>query len=273
MNENLDRDKWMKEFNELYFDNQRNEAFSLKHRNFPKRLYKYQRITDHSLDNLANNEWWFAKADTLNDPFDCNSTYYDINVLSDYLKDKIPSEVIKHFGTIENIINDLITRLRSSVRFTCFSETFSNMPMWTHYGENHQGFCVEYDFCELPIENDFSKHLYPVGYEKNRYDITNLLKRTLTEGGVDSRVHLILFIMLMKHSSWAYEREWRILFFNRSQNSDKEKCPIVPKAIYFGSNCSEDNMVKIKEIVPEQTKCYKLEAKNDEYFHVNALEK
>ena len=106
-NEFMDSMKWMKEFTELYFSNQRHEAYLLKHQNLPKQLYQYQRITPDSLDSIAKNEWPFAKADTFNDLFDCHATYYHINLLSDYLKDQIPSEVIKKFGSIENIIDDL----------------------------------------------------------------------------------------------------------------------------------------------------------------------
>lgn len=262
----------MGKFANLYFKNHRDEANRLKQQNIPKSLFKYQPIRDYNIETLGSNELWFSKANALNDPFDCKATYYNINTLTDYLKDKVPSSVIKELGSIENFINDGIEHLRSSVRLTCFTESFTNMPMWAHYGDNHQGVCIEYDFSQLPVENDFSKHLYPVGYESNRYDITNLLRMLFTEDQLDPRINLLFFIMLMKHKSWAYEKEWRILFFNPSPNGGKEKCPIIPKSVYFGLNCSEENIEKIKKVLPNQTKCYKLEMKNQEYFHVNTVE-
>lgn len=42
------------------------------------------------------------------------------------------------------------------------------MPLWGNNADKHRGICIEYDFTELNVNDNFSNMLYPVGYEKKR---------------------------------------------------------------------------------------------------------
>lgn len=79
---------------------------------------------------------------------------------------------------------------------------------------------------------------------------------------------------MMKHDSWAYEKEWRVLDFDFEQTTGSGSlidCPVKPSAIYFGMNCSEEDISEITSIVDRDTKLHKLELKNHEFFHLDII--
>jgi len=70
--------------------------------------------------------------------------------------------------------------------------------MWSHYGDNHQGACLEFD-----TSNKFFSPLRDVDYEWGRHDID--LKKPFNENDIITKV------MLRKYHDWSYEKEWRII--------------------------------------------------------------
>lgn len=64
-----------------------------------------------------------------------------------------------------------MSKIKDAVRVVCLSEVYDSMLMWSHYAQNHTGYCIEYDF----EENDmFYRHLYPVIYTKDRYAVSKM---------------------------------------------------------------------------------------------------
>ncbi|WP_081666848.1 DUF2971 domain-containing protein [Laribacter hongkongensis] len=77
----------------------------------------------------------------------------------------------------------------ASVAILCLCETPVSAPMWSHYGEEGKGVVLEFD-----TQTDFFKRNVPhkVRYQAKRPTVKNLYDA-----------------MLVKHTDWAYEREWR----------------------------------------------------------------
>ena len=72
---------------------------------------------------------------------------------------------------LENGLSDCMSKIKDAVRVVCLSEVYDSMLMWSHYAQNHTGYCIEYDF----EENDmFYRHLYPVIYTKDRYAVSKM---------------------------------------------------------------------------------------------------
>ena len=65
--------------------------------------------------------------------------------------------------------------LIKSIHVACFSETKESILMWSHYADNHKGFCVEYDFKELGISNPFARFIFPVIYTDTIFDMKDYL--------------------------------------------------------------------------------------------------
>lgn len=105
---------------------------------------------------------------------------------------------------LQNGLNDCMSKIKNSVRVVCLSEVYDSILMWSHYAQNHTGFCIEYDFEE---NNMFYKRLYPVKYTKDRYAIS---KADMS----NSNTHWIYKTICSKSDVWSYEKEWRIVTAN-----------------------------------------------------------
>lgn len=142
-----------------------------------------------------------------------------------------------------NILKDSLSgcmdKLKDAVRVVCLSEVHDSMLMWSHYAQNHTGYCIEYDFEESDV---YYKHLHPITYAKDRYVIS---KKDVQNGSKD----LIYKTTCRKSDVWAYEKEWRIVIANISemmqQKADCRNEKYVLdlksniKALYVGAKTSE----------------------------------
>ena len=126
----------------------------------------------------------------------------------------------------------------------CLSEVYDSILMWSHYAQNHTGFCIEYDFEE---NNMFYKRLYPVKYTKDRYAIS---KADMS----NSNTHWIYKTICSKSDVWSYEKEWRIVTANFEEMGLKNlegkyvfdlKTNI--KAFYLGAKIAENLKKEIIE--------------------------
>lgn len=107
-------------------------------------------------------------------------------------------------NVLQDKLNSSMSEVKDSVRVVCLSEVYDSILMWSHYAQNHTGFCIEYDFEE---NNMFYKRLYPVKYTKDRYAIS---KAEMS----NSNTHWIYKTICSKSDVWSYEKEWRIVTAN-----------------------------------------------------------
>lgn len=266
---------WFEKFINLYLAGNDQVATKLKYANIPSKVYKFQSFEENRIPTVLNEELWFSLPKEMNDPFDSKGLWWKQQEIDDLLE-KLYSE---GENTQDNFcVDDLISKIRDNIRISCFSEKLYNMPMWAHYASNHAGFCIEYDFTNLDYNNDFVKYLFPIKYLESRYDITNILTRSIekhvNEGKIDSRVILLAFLMITKHDSWSYEKEWRIVDFNNKPSkpfkSGLLKCPIKPTAIYLGMNFDYNEIDDVKNKFRKiDIPVYKLKSSNSEFFDLD----
>lgn len=264
--------EWFKEFLRLYFRVGIEEAYKFKYRNIPSKLYKYQPYKENRISAIINKKLWFSMPKDMNDPFDCRGVCWNTDEIENFLKTRVHKDKIKEFDSIDSIVEGAIASLRNNIKISCFSEELFSMPMWSHYADNHTGFCIEYDFTRLSYENDLTKYLFPVGYDSRRYDITNLFKKTFNEP-YDPRVILLCFLMNLKHSSWSYEKELRIIKMRLPEEkeftSGLEDCPLKPTAIYLGVNFDKNEVHSVKEKLKNfDIPIYVLKVSNSEFFEM-----
>lgn len=267
--------EWQRDFINLFINGEIDEAYKLKQQNIPNRLYKYLPFNSDNLKSILNNEIWFSIPKRFNDPFDCRGVYWDSKEILDYMLKVNTNEKLTNLEDINKMLEGTIQSLIYHIKVSCFSEDLYSMPMWTNYSENHSGFCVEYDFSILHYNNNFSKYLFPVAYESNRHNITNLIKIILNNTE-DHRVFLLFFLMQLKHISWNYEKEWRIFNIEDSVKSGLIECPVKPTAIYLGFNCNEEdtNMVlKLKQNNKIECPIYSLKQTDTKFFDFEIIEK
>ena len=115
--------------------------------------------------------------DELNDPFDgkCAKFSKDERVAWD----KSFKQFSKSYGVL------------------CFSESWKNPVLWTHYADNHQGICLGFDL-------DESVPLKKVAYQSDLLD-----GRGLSERSHDEKLAFVKKAYSTKFVDWSYEAEQR----------------------------------------------------------------
>lgn len=100
-----------------------------------------------------------------------------------------------------------------------------NCPlMWSHYGDQHRGFCVGYATGDV------------TSLHKVKYGGSPVLKASLVQamlnGGDRAQTQVDAAVLLRKAKDWAYEREWRLIGQRGSHYSPLEMTEVV-----FGLRC------------------------------------
>lgn len=128
------------------------------------------------------------------------------------------------------------------------SEVRDNKPMWSLYGGNYSGYCIEY---EIPREKDLILNLCPVIYSKraNNSLIEKMLEysifammRAFSDGVISGNIGAGMELFCTKDSDWSYQKEWRIIGEAGGRCS---KLPI--KAIYLGFDIKPSNERKMRK--------------------------
>lgn len=71
---------------------------------------------------------------------------------------------------------------------------------------------------------------------------------------------------MLKHVSWNYEKEWRIVLFDEGLNGGLENFQVRPTSIYFGLNSSKEKIEHTKLILDNNIPFVKHNMKNNEFF-------
>lgn len=109
----------------------------------------------------------------------------------------------------------------------CFSATYKNPLLWSHYGEQHKGICIGYSMDRKPPPEPL-----PIYYGGNRSIQTSLISRALIEKDPVAERELYEIALLRKARSWKYENEWRLI-----GNQGDQLSPVLMKDITFGLRC------------------------------------
>ena len=110
-------------------------------------------------------------------------------------------------------------------RIFCLTEHCTNAQMWAHYANSGSGMCIGYAcFIGTP------RILNPVNYVGKVPESADLLE-----------------LLSLKHESWTYEKEWRITWAGGDQ---KIYDVLHPVTIYLGPRCSNDDMLRVRQVLP-----------------------
>jgi hypothetical protein len=134
--------------------------------------------------------------------------------------------------------HSISNRLQQGLKVACFSEMPDSMVMWSHYANDHKGFCLEYDFGTLEPEDPRRDALFPVVYDEQRFSIASELAR-LVNGGKKNHT-LPILAAIHKSPDWQYEREWRLIC-SAPGMVDRVLLPMPTlTSVLLGARCSED---------------------------------
>ena len=105
--------------------------------------------------------------------------------------------------------------------------------MWSHYADNHKGFCVEYDFSE---GSHLRKIAQPVCYSET---IPALSLANLPDGAERNFLDVCIFT---KAKQWQYEQEWRVIM---PEGGRSFQAPAKTTSIIFGARMPTEEKVML----------------------------
>lgn len=226
----------------------------------PEVLYKFYSLSNDRCLNkkkiatLQNGQIYMSDIKDFNDPFDGKAFYYD-------------SEELKGIERLSRHKGKLIDDFTVFHKGAALTENDMNcMPMWAHYSNNHQGYCVAYDM-KNPRNLPLAACTFPVQYTAQRLDITSFMKKYANmlseevdrqvEQGIRqvlvrdwSLIYLAQYLCNIKHLSWEYEREFRCTMGAKAEGMPYVDA--VAKAIYIGMKCNFKNREKLIEVARKQ---------------------
>lgn len=209
----------------------------------PETVFKYERLSMLSLQNLKKHSVYFASPTQFNNPYDCkitakidDPTDEEIEELrSHFISDpESPEGLREQLSSIDSA--ELRTMLVRSVKasvldemgkfltgsgVTCLAERNDNLLMWSHYASNHSGFCLEFR-----TEFDPFRKLRCVKY------VESMPRVNLCDFYIRNKWRDLMDLYCTKSSAWEYEREWRVLHKEAGTLYSYE--PDALKAVYFG---------------------------------------
>jgi len=118
--------------------------------------------------------------------------------------------------------------------------------MWSHYAQNHQGFCVEYDLEALPPDHPFRRGLYPVIYSRQLYDLTPYAEKLVAQDREKVNPLWPILGVIHKFDGWKYEEEWRFVSIGPNVSADQNWRVPTPVHVFLGSKMEA---AKIEELL------------------------
>ena len=240
-----------------------------------KKLKEKKYISEiENMDSISQKEYW--------DIFYSNCEE-DNNLIRDHfwtVLNKICKTKSSEFSLLINDIRfDAMKECESKMeyirnllfRISCFSnfdgedELMENTTMWSHYADNHRGFCVKYklNFDNIKYKDKILCGLFPVNYTSKTQKISprELYKLRVQDNRLElnqSVQKTVLKSLTTKSKFWSYEKEWRlILNENDASLLYNNIMPFLKvDAIYLGcrieanlkkfiTNFAEDNGIEI----------------------------
>lgn len=217
--------------------------FSIKIKCDIENLYNYTSININTIKSILNEQLWLSHTNSFNDPVD-------------------PS--IKQFKKYKEDYNYLL----DSIKVGCLTTKNDNTLMWSHYADKHIGICIEYDIGKIYEKDNLI-------INKVNYNIPIITNKSIVDNEIleIDNIKRLIELFSIKSEDWKYEKEYRILYYDKERKKDGIliDCPI--KSISFGTETSEDDKNLIYEIVKNkkgnQIEFKEAKFKQDKLFEIN----
>lgn len=219
-----------------------------------KHFYSFRRPNEYSYSDLANNAITLVAPKKMNDPFD--------TLMYPWLEYRRSScsNPKEGLSAIEMEAMERANRLYIKsqdyyrIRSFCFwantdtNAPFQNSAMWSHYAQEHKGFCVIYSLSEN-MRWHFGDKDYRIMERIDYQDSVSLGK------SFDGRTAL-----LTKSEDWKTENEFRLLMYDPSITDEYYQLSLDSNSyvsgIIFGLRCGESTKSTVRKLLAGQRVSY-----------------
>lgn len=170
----------------------------------PEKLYRFRPMRRY--DEVTKSYLHLSCCTGFNDPFDSS-----FELIDDITREYNGSDFSRDYE--DEYRKEIITKYRNKIFVTSFSEDFTSILQWSHYAENHRGFCIEYDVETLSRELPEDMHLCRVRYMEDFHEVSD-----------DSITYEdLVTASLIKYKDWDYENEWRVVKIDEDGSIEIDK--------------------------------------------------
>ncbi len=156
-------------------------------------------IQSHIWENLKENSLYFSRPKDFNDPFDSVANFSQ-NSIKNIFSDIDTKGVFDKVDNPKKISLEFCNILKTIQGICCFSATYNNHLLWSHYASSHTGICLKFDI--LQDINFFKDDLKFVNYRSIMPSID------IDKSDEDFDFEEMIFT---KSLNWSYEQEIRLL--------------------------------------------------------------
>lgn len=255
----------------------------------PRYLYKYRTFDTKTLRLIASAEIYYASANSFNDPLDSSPGIEidtDMPALEKLLysmiselhcKDRALREIENHkylasedgdYRTnpssaeyykrlLASNISDILMGEFSKCGILSLAEHWDCPLMWSHYGDQHRGICLEYD-----MKNNLCDGIEPINYKSSRIIKISEIFDWKVNGAANAKDVIFKRVFFGKAPQWDYEHEWRTVVAKSGATS----APANINAIYLGCRCDDvvlATLVKLYIGTEGSIKFYRVYPKNN----------
>lgn len=218
-------------------------------------LYKYIDING-GLDLIDKQTFKFSNPKDFNDPFDLYEKLIDFSQYKFRPTQPMNREEKRRIEKASNkrkimALTEEWRKIKENISISCFSRTYKNILMWSHYAQMHKGICI--GFCvDRNILSNYGCFAQEVKYENEFKSIPYTSQKESLEP--------IMQFLTLKAKFWEYEKETRLIdlsYLDRKNDEymkpgenkymDFEKFAKI-KEIYFGLRTSDKDKSKVKHL-------------------------
>lgn len=196
----------------------------------PDKLYKYRKVNRHTYRIFTHNELYFPSPKKFNDPFDCKVDFSlnrhccdkDIKIHLEKAKQSNSAiDVEKEYNNakrnksdflkyLKSTVSDLQAELWKNLGVMALSTKRDDILMWSHYGDEHKGICIEFD--RALLEKTISKCglMDRVRYTQDYLSFNKFNNAMPGHSEINQKKAFDAFV-LRKSIHWEYEQEIRAI--------------------------------------------------------------
>lgn len=240
---------------------------------YEKPVYKYRTFDSLKL-MLESEKFYFSCPAQFNDPFEFNERLLKFNFTESYVREQLASHnrvvslprkekrkilVPDQTEFYKKTTRKLIDLKKKEYGVFCASEVYDNTLMWSHYANEHKGFCIGFEFPQtFDFYDEFMRAEQIISLYVNYVD--KIEPKNIVVDNEAFSDETLRYWISTKSSVWEYEKEVRFMKYT-GKGLVKFK-PEWVKEIYFGLLTPKEEIQEIKKLMKSKNndcKFYKME--------------
>jgi len=184
----------------------------------------------------------------------------------------------QEWDTIHQMANQ-----RDSLYIACLSAVYDSILMWSYYGQDHKGVCIEFEIEEDPrmlSKVEYCTERPTVQMEKLMKDLCGKIFAQKSSSEINEDPVLLPLVVqpyISKAKEWAHEQEYRLIFPEQildEMNIKKKMCDdgkerymynVKITKVFFGAAMSDKQKSELRNIIPPKIEIVEIKISNDKY--------